>query len=69
MAGATLANKLTKKIKDDYGSVTRFLKMHGINKNTYYVVVCGHGKSEKVTNALIDNGYIKSADELDKVSA
>lgn len=64
-----MANEFTQKIKDDYGTVKRFCRIHDINYSTYNVVCSGYGSSKKVADALIEGGYIKSVDELRKRSA
>ena len=64
-----MATPLTHKIKEDYGTLSRFCKIHGINRNTFQVVVSGYATSAPLAKLLIKEGYIKSADELKKVSA
>ncbi len=64
-----MSRAMTKAIKEDYGTVKRFCKIHGINYRTYNVVCSGYSSSKKVTDALIKGGYIKSADELKRKSA
>lgn len=49
----------TPKIKEDFGSVKRFLRLHDINPNTYKVVVSGHGSSKRIVDVLKANGYLK----------
>ncbi len=57
---------LTDKIREDYGTVVRFCKLHDINVNTYKVVALGNGTSTRISNILIKHKYIKSAKELRK---
>jgi len=56
--------ELTRRIKEDYGTVKRFCSLSGIKFSTYNVVLSGHGKSPKVTDALIKAGYIQSQQQL-----
>jgi len=64
-----MARDMTTAIKEDYGTVKRFCKLHDINYNTYNVITSGFSTSKRVTDILIKEGYIKSADELKKKSA
>jgi hypothetical protein len=59
-----MAASLTDKIRYDYGTVSRFCRIHGIKWNTFKVVAGGHGKSKPISDLLIKEGYIKRADEL-----
>jgi len=64
-----MATDMTAAIKEDYGTVKRFCKLHDINYKTYNVVCSGYASSKKIVDALLKGGYIKSADELKKKSA
>jgi len=64
-----LATKLTHKIKEDYGTLRRFCKIHGINARTFNVVVGGFGTSAPIVSLLMEKGYIKDPSELKRKSA
>jgi len=49
----------TDRIKEDFGSVKRFLRLHGINENTYKVVISGHGTSRRIVDLLKKHGYLR----------
>jgi hypothetical protein len=50
--------ELTAKIRHEYGTVKRFCFTNGINYNTWNVVMQGRGKSKRITDILISQGYI-----------
>lgn len=49
----------TDRIKEDFGSVKRFLRLHGINENTYKVVKSGNGTSKRIVDLLKKHGYLR----------
>lgn len=57
---------LTKKIREDYGSLVCFCNKHNLQLGTFKQVIGGHQRSQRVAKLLIKKGYIKSADELKK---
>ena len=58
---------LTIQIREDYGTLERFCKVHEINKNTFKNVIYGYATSLKIINLLKKHNYIKNADELKRV--
>lgn len=56
--------QIKKAIQFDYGTVKRFCRIHDINYATWDVVMNGTSKSARITDLLIDKGYLKHADEL-----
>jgi len=50
----------TQKIREDYGTVKRFCKLHGINYNTYKAWM-GGADSSTVEKILRKAGYLRSA--------
>ena len=59
-----MSKELSKKIKDDWGTVKRFCEKNDINYNTYKQVVYGSGKSSRIVSILKKHKYIKTADDL-----
>lgn len=59
---------VSKKIKEDYGTVAFFCKKHDINIHTFRQVIYGYGTSTKIVNLLIKHKYIKDANELKKAA-
>lgn len=57
-------NDLTTRIREDWGTLRHFCKVHGINDNTLRVVRGGHGKSARVVKVLKDAGYIESEEDI-----
>ena len=57
------------RIREDWGTVTFFCRKNNININTFKVVMHGNGTSSRIAKILIDQGYIKHADELKKAKA
>jgi len=55
---------ISKKIKEDWGTVLFFCKRHKLNIHTFRQVLYGYGTSSKISNILIQKGYIKSKEEL-----
>ncbi len=55
---------LNDRIREDWGTATHFCKKHGINLNTFRVVIHGQGKSKPITDVLISYGYIRHADDI-----
>ncbi len=56
--------RLTKQIKDDFGTLKHFCKVTGINVGSLSVIMTGSGKSQPCVDALIAHGYIKKASDL-----
>ncbi|MBL4774459.1 MAG: hypothetical protein JKY87_00160 [Mariprofundus sp.] len=59
---------VSQRIRDDYGTVIRFAKLHGLNPQSLYTSLAGRPEYTSVVNVLIEKGYIQSADELRKVA-
>lgn len=53
-----------RKIRKDWGTAAHFCRKNGININTFDVVMHGNFTSKRVTDILIEHGYIKDAAEL-----
>ena len=58
---------LTARIKANYGTVKRFAQMSGLNLKSVYMTLSGYPR-QVVVDALIEQGYIQSADDLRKVA-
>lgn len=55
---------LTKRIKDQFGSLKHFCKVAKINPQSLSVIIYGNAKSQPCVDALIKYGFIKSASDL-----
>ena len=53
----------TEKIREDYGTIKRFCRLHGINPNTYNVVMSGFFPSKRIVNLLEKEGYLKGVEK------
>jgi len=59
--------EITKKIRQEWGTVRHFCRKHNINNRTFGVVMGGNGKSKPITDLLIEHGYLADANELNRV--
>ena len=55
-----------KKIREDWGEVRHFCKLHGIDMHTYNNVMRGKSKNPFVVGTLIRLKYLDSVDQLPK---
>ncbi|GKH61213.1 hypothetical protein [Campylobacter ureolyticus] len=53
---------ISKKIRDDYGTLVCFCKKHDLNLNTFKQVLYGYAKSKPITDLLIKKGYLNIKD-------
>ena len=58
---------VSKKIRNDWGTLTHFCRKNNIKINTFKQVLYGYAKSKKLTNLLIKYGYIKSQKDLERL--
>jgi len=66
---ASIGSKISEKIRYDYGTIARFCRIHKLNQNTFRTVLHGYGTSSRIAKILVDEGYIKRADDLKRKSA
>ena len=59
---------LTEQIKEDYGTLKRFARLHGLSLKSVYMTLSGYPRVV-VVRTLITLGYIESADELENKEA
>ncbi len=64
-----MANELTNKIKERYGSLKHFCKENNINYSTYSNVVNNSRKSSRIVAILVEKGFIKDEKDLMKNQA
>lgn len=57
---------VSKKIRNDWGTLTHFCRKNNIQINTFKQVLYGYGKSKKITDLLIKSGYIKTEKDLER---
>lgn len=62
MAG--ISNEITKKIREDWGTIPTFAKKNNLCQYTVRQVLYGTKTSKKVLEALKKYKYIKSADDI-----
>ncbi len=58
---------LSKRIREDWGTVTHYCRKRGINPNTLKQVVYGFSFSTRILDILIADGYVKDRAEMDRL--
>ncbi|MCI6988720.1 MAG: hypothetical protein MR902_04005 [Campylobacter sp.] len=53
---------ISKKIRDDYGTLVCFCKKNNLNLNTFKQVLYGYAKSKTIMDLLVKKGYISEKD-------
>ena len=57
-------NPITLKIKEEYGTVVRFCRVHNINKETFYGVINGFQRSNSIPELLVQKGIISTVEDI-----
>ena len=53
---------ITKRIREEHGTVVHFCKTYGFNINTFRSVIKGFQRGKKITDKLIELGYMVESD-------